>query len=109
MSRYAELIDRLMFNAPCPSTEVEAAHAITKLVREQEERRPPPAHPFEGKFEPEARDCRDPLTAAATSSAVSLKRIADVLENNLGDNSHCYATTLLGLLQGIEMNGRRSL
>jgi len=60
-----------------------------------------------GKFEEEARDCRDPLTAAATSMAVSLKRIADVLESNLGDNAWAGNTSLLGLLHSIEMNGRR--
>jgi len=106
MTRYSELIDRLRFDKPSSDLELEAANAIAQLAQESEERRPPPGHPFDGKFEEEARDCRDPLSAAATSIAVSLKRIADVLENNLGDNSHCYATTLLGLLHSIEMNGR---
>lgn len=61
---------------------------------------------LEGKFEPEARDCRDPLSAAATSIAVSLKRIADVLDTNLGDNAWAGNMNLLSLLNQIEMNGR---
>ena len=45
-------------------------------------------HPLEGKYEPEARDCRNAQDAALMSIAVSLKRIADALV-------------------GIEINGRK--
>lgn len=63
-------------------------------------------NPLEGKLEPEARPCRDPLSAAATSIAVSLKRIADVLEHQMGENSWAREGTLVGALHSIEMHGR---
>ena len=37
-------------------------------------------HPLEGKYEPESRDVQTPLEAAAMSIAISLKRIADYLD-----------------------------
>lgn len=61
-------------------------------------------HRLEGKFEPEARDCLDPLSAAATSMAVSLKRIADALE--LTQNTVGYSHSVADSIFGIMMNGR---
>jgi len=51
---------------------------------------------LEGKLEPEARDCRDPISAATISAAVSLKRIADVLAPTLGQD---VGTTLFYIEQ----------
>ena len=41
---------------------------------------PEEPHFLEGKYEPEAGGCNSPMEAAAMSSAISLKRIADLLE-----------------------------
>lgn len=53
---------------------------------------------LEGKFEPEARNARDPLSAAATSIAVSLKRIADVLE---GGGTNIFTAPINSYGEGI--------
>ena len=47
----------------------------TPIASEGEE-----AHPLDGKLEPEARDTDTPTEAALISLAVSMKRIADVLD-----------------------------
>jgi hypothetical protein len=49
----------------------------------------PHPHPLEGKYEPESRDVQTPLEAAAMSIAISLKRIADHLnELARGESYH---------------------
>lgn len=40
-------------------------------------------HPLEGKYEPESRDVQTPLEAAYMSIAISLKRIADHLDERV--------------------------
>ena len=49
----------------------------------------PHPHPLEGKYEPESRDVQTPLEAAAMSIAISLKRIADHLNERVGPK-HAY-------------------
>lgn len=50
----------------------------------------PHPHPLEGKYEPESRDVQTPLEAAAMSIAISLKRIADHLNERVGPKDPTY-------------------
>lgn len=47
-------------------------------------------HPLEGKYEPESRDVQTPLEAAYMSIAISLKRIADHLDERVAPKGHTY-------------------
>jgi hypothetical protein len=51
-----------------------------------------------GKFEPEAREYGDPMSAAATSIAISLKRIADALS---GDAANIFTKPINSYGMGI--------
>lgn len=51
----------------------------------------PHPHPLEGKYEPESRDVQTPLEAAAMSIAISLKRIADHLNERVGPKDPTYS------------------
>ena len=72
-----------------------------KLIAEYET---PVVSKLEGKFEPEAKDCRDPMTAAATSIAVSLKRIADALEPTNPSVMDSIPEALQGIVKDEELN-----
>lgn len=65
---------------------------------------------LEGKFEPESKDARDPHTAALTSLAVSMKRIADVLtgdgENIFTKPINCYGEGIGDAIQGQIVRGQ---
>ena len=50
----------------------------------------PHPHPLEGKYEPESRGVQTPLEAAAMSIAISLKRIADHLNERVGPKDPTY-------------------
>ena len=65
----------------------------------------PQPHFLEGRLEPECRDVQTPLECAALSIAISLKRIADVLEGttercslveHLSDNLSAISVSMRG-------------
>lgn len=61
----------------------------------------PHPHPLEGKYEPESRDVQTPLEAAAMSIAISLKRIADHLNERVGPKDPtCHGLSLDELARG---------
>jgi hypothetical protein len=61
-----------------------------------------------GLIEPGAIDARpDHDGQIRLSIAISLKRIADLADANLGENAFAHSGTLLGILNSIEMDGRR--